>query len=162
MIALLLASLLAQGQEAKPRIALAPLRAEGTAPGVAEAVASAVAARLPARGDCEVVTDAEVARLMQQEEQRQLAGCSSEKCLADLARIADAKETSSGSVSAVGERFIVALVPRLDERRCPPPRTTRDAHRRGSRRGGRYRGRCAVGRIAAGLGLRELRRHRGQ
>ncbi|HSI03953.1 MAG: hypothetical protein ACAI38_11225 [Myxococcota bacterium] len=115
MIALLVASLLAQPDttDVRPRIALAPLRAEGTAPGVAEAVASAVAERLSARGDYEVITDTEIAHLMKQEEQRQLAGCSSEKCIADLARIADAKESVSGSVSAVGERFIVALV-RLD------------------------------------------------
>lgn len=114
MIALLLASLLAQESGvSKPRIAVAPLRAEGTAPGVVEAVTSAIIGRVTARGDYEVVTDAEVARLMKQEEQRQMAGCSNEKCLADLARIADARETLSGSVSAVGERFIVALV-RLD------------------------------------------------
>lgn len=112
MIALVLASLIAHTAMAdeKPRIALAPLKADGTPAALAEAVSSAIVARLTARGEYEVVTDAEVARLLKHEEQRQLAGCSSEQCLADLARIADAKETVSGSVSVVGERYIVSLV----------------------------------------------------
>jgi hypothetical protein len=40
-----------------------------------------------------------------EEEQRQLAGSSSEKCVADLARISDASELVFGTVAASVDRY---------------------------------------------------------
>ncbi len=99
--------------DAQQRIVVAPLKSDAGTEALAASVHDRVVQGLSARTDVEVVTEAEVARLLRQEEQNQLAGCSSDKCLADLARIAEASELITGSVTTIIDHYTVSLV-RLD------------------------------------------------
>ncbi len=101
---------LALATAAGEKLVVRELDAQGVAPALAQSLTTVVATELAAAGAGEVMSSADLLSLLDQEQQRQLLGCADAQCASRLAGVADALRLVSGSVAAVGGRFLVSLV----------------------------------------------------
>jgi TolB-like protein len=108
-IALVLAPAIAAAQPSV-RLAVMPLQAgesvpDKTAGGVTEAVAAEVR-RVPG---VQVITQQEVSAVLTLEQQRQLVGCETDACVADLAGALGVERIVTGSIAKLGESWLLHL-----------------------------------------------------
>ncbi len=92
------------------KIAVPPLQAgEGVQEKTVAALTEAVAAEIRKRGYGQVITQDEIKSLLSFEEQRQIAGCTSDSCIAEIGNALGADRIVQGSVARVGESWLVFL-----------------------------------------------------
>jgi hypothetical protein len=106
----MLAPLLAVALAAAPRVAVLPVVAgEGVPPGTATAVAEAVAGEVRRRAGVEVITQREIAAVMSLERQREMLGCKSDSCMAELGGALGCDRLVAGDLARLGESWLISL-----------------------------------------------------
>jgi hypothetical protein len=128
LCALTLAALVAAPPPPKPKLAVVDIRAQtGVSAELAATLTSATAAAVRARATDYAVVDADQIRsLFALQKQRQLLGCEDASCLAELGGDLGAKELLTGTLTRVGDSYLLTLR-RVDLRRA---QVTRDASER--------------------------------
>ncbi|OGR11378.1 MAG: hypothetical protein A2341_12960 [Deltaproteobacteria bacterium RIFOXYB12_FULL_58_9] len=92
------------------RIIVPDFDGHGVAADLTDAITDVVLTRLGKVTHTEVISRRDLQRLLDQETQRQLAGCVGDaECLSDIAGVLDAQRLLSGSVARVGNQTIITL-----------------------------------------------------
>jgi hypothetical protein len=106
----MLAPLLAVALAAAPRVAVLPVVAgQGVPPGTAAAVAEAVAGEVRRRAGVEVITQREIAAVMSLERQKEMLGCKSDSCMAELGGALGCDRLVAGDLARLGESWLISL-----------------------------------------------------
>jgi hypothetical protein len=94
-----------------PRLLVFDFRAQGDATKEVAATLADVAAREAARlGTFQVLTQADVVTQLNVEHQRKMMGCTEDRsCLAEIAGALDAERTLTGTVTRLGEAYLVSV-----------------------------------------------------
>jgi hypothetical protein len=93
-----------------PRLAVLPVTAgEGVPSGTAAAVAEAVAGEVRRRAGVEVITQREIAAVLSLERQREMLGCQSGACMAELGGALGCDRLVVGDLAQVGESWLFNL-----------------------------------------------------
>lgn len=93
-----------------PRVALLPLSAgDGVKPQTAESFTDALAAEIRKLNAVQLVTERELGAVVSLERQKQLLGCDTSSCMAELAGALDASELVTGSLSKLGESWLLQV-----------------------------------------------------
>ncbi len=101
---------LALGLAASPRIAVMPVGSGEGVPGrTAEAVTEAVAAAVRRYGGAEVITQKEIVAVLSLEQQKQMLGCQSDSCMAELGGALGVDRMISGDLAKLGESWLFHL-----------------------------------------------------
>jgi hypothetical protein len=105
-----LALALALGLSAPSRIAVMPVGSGEGVPGrTAEAVTEAVAAEVRRYGGGEVITQKEIVAVLSLEQQKQMLGCQSDSCMAELGGALGVDRMISGDLAKLGESWLFHL-----------------------------------------------------
>lgn len=108
--ALTLATLMAAPQPAEKRIAVMEMVVEGGAdPVIGRQLTNRLAEALAARPKTKVIAPDDVRALLEKEAQRQLLGCSDERCLAEIGGALGADVLVQGRVSKIDNGYAVSL-----------------------------------------------------
>jgi hypothetical protein len=92
------------------QVAILGVQVEGAAdPVIGAQLTGRLAEVIGRRRDASVITQDDVRALFEQESRKQLAGCSDESCLAEIAGALGADVVVNGRVSAIGKGFAVSL-----------------------------------------------------
>lgn len=103
---------------AQPRVAFMGLSSgEGVSGPTAASLSDALAAELRKQWKVDLVTSRELTAVLSMERQKDLLGCESSSCVAEIAGALDVDEVVTGSVSVLGESFLLQ-VQRVDARRA--------------------------------------------
>ena len=93
----------------KTRLLVTPLQARGVSPDTAEVMTRLLVSEIKQRGTHTVIAVQDVASVLSVEQQRQLLDCQGNSCAAELAGALDVDELVTGTVTAVGHLYVVAL-----------------------------------------------------
>jgi TolB-like protein len=108
--ALALALVLAAAPSANNRVMLMPLvNGEGVSESTADAVTDSVAGELRRIPGLQVLTRKEVTAVLSLDRQKQLLGCQSDSCLAELGGALDVERLITGNVAKLGQSWILHL-----------------------------------------------------
>jgi len=108
--ALALALVLAAAPSANNRVMLMPLvNGEGVSESTADAVTDSVAGELRRIPGLQVLTRKEVSAVLSLDRQKQLLGCQSDSCLAELGGALDVERLITGNVAKLGQSWILHL-----------------------------------------------------
>jgi len=106
----MLAPLLALAVAAAPRIAVLPVTAgEGVPPSTAAALADAVAGEVRRSAGVEVITQREIAAVLTLDRQKQMLGCQSDACMAELGGALGCERLVAGDLARLGESWLFSL-----------------------------------------------------
>ena len=104
LAALLPLAAAAAGAEARPRVAVLDLSANGASKELASAVGGVVANELDRLGAFHVVTSEAIRSMLAFEKQRQMLGCADAGCIADIGGALGVDWLVSGKVSRLAPR----------------------------------------------------------
>lgn len=106
----MLAPLLALAVAAAPRVAVLPVTAgEGVPPSTAAALADAVAGEVRRSAGVEVITQREIAAVLTLDRQKQMLGCQSDACMAELGGALGCERLVAGDLARLGESWLFSL-----------------------------------------------------
>ncbi|MFO0583402.1 MAG: hypothetical protein U0229_14115 [Anaeromyxobacter sp.] len=106
----MLPSLLVLALAASPKLAVLPLaHPEGVADGVTSALTEALAAEVRRQSGADVVTKRELDSVLSLELQKQMLGCQTDACMAELGGALGVDGMVTGDVSRIGESWLVHL-----------------------------------------------------
>lgn len=95
---------------AAPKLAVLPVAAgEGIPPSTAAALTEALSGEVRRRAAAEVITQREIAAVLSLERQKEMLGCTSDGCMAELGGALGAEHLVAGSVARLGQGFVVNL-----------------------------------------------------
>ena len=101
---------LALALSASPRVAVMPVASGEGVPGrTAEAVTDAVAAQVRRYGGVEVITQKEILAVLSLEQQKQMLGCQTDSCMAELGGALGVDRMVSGDLAKLGESWLFHL-----------------------------------------------------
>jgi hypothetical protein len=107
MVACLLAAALAA---APSKLAvLQVLNGEGVPASTAQAITEAVVAEVRKQSKAEVITQREIASILSLEKQKEMLGCQTDACMAELGGALGADRLLSGDMAKLGESFLLHL-----------------------------------------------------
>jgi hypothetical protein len=107
MVACLLAAALAA---APPKLAvLQVLNGEGVPASTAQAITEAVVAEVRKQSKAEVITQREIASILSLEKQKEMLGCQTDACMAELGGALGTDRLVSGDMAKLGESFLLHL-----------------------------------------------------
>lgn len=96
--------------EERPRLAVMSLQVEeGVSASVARLLNELILSEIGKRGVFDVVGEADIKAMIGFEEQRQLAGCSNEDCLAEIGGALGVERVVFGNIGRVGEHHLINL-----------------------------------------------------
>jgi TolB-like protein len=106
----MLAPILALLVAASPKLAVMPITAgEGVPASTAAAVTEALAAEVRRRSGAEVVTRKEIEAVLSLEAQKQMLGCQSDACIAELGGALGVERLVAGDLARLGESWLFHL-----------------------------------------------------
>jgi hypothetical protein len=106
----MLAPLLALALSAAPKLAVLPVAAgEGIPASTAAALTEALSGEVRRRAGVEVVTQREIAAVLTLERQKEMLGCTSDACVAELGGALGCDRLVSGDLAKLGESFLLHL-----------------------------------------------------
>jgi hypothetical protein len=95
---------------APPRLAVLPIAAgDGVPPGTATAVAEALAGEIRRRAGLDVITQRDINALLTLERQKEMLGCQSDACMAELGGALGCDRLVAGDLAQVGESWLFSL-----------------------------------------------------
>jgi hypothetical protein len=107
MVACLLAAALAA---APPKLAVLQVQnGEGVPASTAQAITEAVVAEVRKQSKAEVITQREIASILSLEKQKEMLGCQTDACMAELGGALGADRLLSGDMAKLGESFLLHL-----------------------------------------------------
>jgi TolB-like protein len=106
----MLAPLLALALAASPKLAVMPIAAgEGVPASTAAALTEALAAEVRRRSGGEVITRREIETVLSLEAQKQMLGCQTDSCIAELGGALGVDRLVAGDLARLGESWLVHL-----------------------------------------------------
>src|SRR6516165_8229324 len=107
MVACLLAAALAA---APPKLAVLQVQnGEGVPASTAQAITEAVVAEVRKQSKAEVITQREIASILSLEKQKEMLGCQTDACMAELGGALGTDRLVSGDMAKLGESFLLHL-----------------------------------------------------
>lgn len=101
---------LASSAAAPPKIAMLPLsHGEGVTEQMAGAVSTALTGELRALNAAQIVTSSELSAVLGVEREKELLGCSTNSCLAELAGALNVDQIITGSLAKIGQSWILQV-----------------------------------------------------
>src|SRR5512138_60176 len=105
-----LAALALAASAASPKLAVMPVVAgEGVAATTAAAVTESLAAEVRRRSGAEVITRREIEAVLSLEAQKQMLGCQTDACIAELGGALGVERLVAGDLARLGESWLVHL-----------------------------------------------------
>jgi TolB-like protein len=106
----MLAQVLAAALAASPKLAVLPVLAgEGIPPSTASAITEALTGEVRRRAGGEVISQREISAILSLERQREMLGCATDACMAELGGALGCDRLVTGDLARLGESLLVHL-----------------------------------------------------